>query len=361
MNGSKLETDNPKDPAPPTVSVVMSVYNGDRFLREAIESVLAQTLSDFELVVVDDGSTDSSSEILAEYAASDSRVVIERQTNQGRARALNRGFVLARGPLVARFDADDVALPNRLESQRQFLVEHETVAAVGGAVIFVDGRGREFGQWQYPLTHAEIREALRYTTPLVHPAVMVRKDAFHRTGGYRPVLPEAEDLDLWLRMAESYELANVPQLVIRYRIHAGQATAQDHELQTLCAVAARLSACRRLEGDPDPLDDADSIDYQTLVAMGATRSEITAALVKNMTWLAKTMSRADNTRASEQLFARAAAEAHSEFGSPLLVAHVHRERAGIYRERGRPVRERLERVRAVLAERSAGSSIANLL
>src|SRR5687768_486166 len=129
----------------------MAVYNGERFLREAVESVLGQTLVDIELVVVDDGSTDATAEILDEYAAADSRVVVETWANAGRAAARNRGFQLARGPLVAVLDADDVARPERLEVQQRFLEAHGRVGGVGGAVAFVDAEGRTFTEWQYPL------------------------------------------------------------------------------------------------------------------------------------------------------------------------------------------------------------------
>jgi Glycosyl transferase family 2 len=339
--------------ASPAVSVVMSVYNGERFLREAVESVLDQSLDDLELVVVDDGSTDSTPQILDECGSSDSRVVVYRQVNQGRAVALNRGVGLARAPLIARLDADDVALSNRLENQRQFLAEHESVAVVGGAVTFVDEGGRPFADVPYPLTDPEIRKAAERRTPFSHPSVMLRKNVFGSIGGYRPIFVEAEDVDLWLRIAERYELANLPERVIQYRMHAGQATVQKLELQTLCAVAARVAARARMEGRPDPLDAVERIDFQTLIAMGATRHEIASALVYDATWLAKTMGRAGYEDATEELFAAARHRARSGSGSPELVAHVHRERAHRDVEQGHRLRAKLRRMRAVLAERAA--------
>jgi glycosyltransferase involved in cell wall biosynthesis len=334
----------------PVVSVVMSVYNGERFLREAVESVLAQTLPNFELLVVDDGSTDSSPEILSSYQARDPRIVVHRQSNQGRAAALNRGFAVAQAPLVARLDADDIAFPERLARQARFLEEHETVAVVGGAVTFIDDRGRAFGAWQYPLTDREIRKAFAHTTPLVHPAVMLRKEVFDVVGGYRTLFKEAEDIDLWLRIAEQHELANVPEEAICYRIHGGQATRRALEQQSLEAIAARASARARMGGRGDPLDEAERIDYQTALAIGATPDEIASAFVRDFTWLAKTMSRAGYANAAEELFARAADKARSELGSSSLVAHVHRERARRYREERRRVRATLETVRTTRAE-----------
>jgi hypothetical protein len=278
-------------------------------------------------------------------------VVIHRQANQGRASALNRGVALARAPLVARLDADDVALPRRLERQREFLAEHESVAVVGGAVTFINGNGRPFVDWQYPLTDAEIRDELASTTPFVHPAVMLRKDALQAVGGYRPVFGDADDVDLWLRIAERYELANVPDLVIRYRVHPGQATVRNLQLQTLCSVAARVAARARAEGRPDPFESAQQIEYESLIAGGATPQEITAALVGTTTWLAKMMGKAGYARAAEELFAEARRRARSASGSAELVAKVHREHAHRYAEEGRRVRATLETARRLLIRR----------
>jgi Glycosyl transferase family 2 len=331
----------------------MSVYNGERFLSEAVESVLAQARCDFELVIVDDGSTDSSREILAAYAGRDSRVVVHSQPNQGLAMALNRGIGFARAPLVARLDADDVAQPGRLERQQQFLGEHEAVAVVGGAVTFMNASGRAFADWQYPLTDAEIRKALPRTTPFAHSAVMLRKDAFERSGEYRPLLTSALDVDLWLRIAERWELANLPEGVVSYRIHPGQMSVQHLERQTLESVAARASARARSEGIPDPLEMLERLDHDTLMAIGVSAEEVTSAFVHMSTWLAKTMHRAGYTGAAEEVFSEARRRARSATGSPALLAHVHRERARRYREQRRWIRAKLETIEAVRAERAS--------
>ncbi len=329
----------------------MSVYNGERFLREAIESILAQTLSDLELVVIDDGSTDSTPQLLAGYAATDSRIAVHRQPNQGLAVAINNGVRLARAPLIARLDADDVALPDRLRLQCDFLAGHEVVALVGGAVTFVDDRGRSFAEWRYPQTDAEIRKAFQYTTPFVHSAVVLRKRAFELVGGYRPLFRSVLDLDLWFRIAEQYELANLPDCVVRYRIHGGQMTVQELERGALENVAARTAARARMDGRPDPLDAVDRLDYKTLIGMGATADEITSSLVHRATWLAKTTGRAGYANLAEELFALAGDRARSDSGSQELVAHAHRERARRYAEQRRRLRATLETAKAMLADR----------
>lgn len=335
----------------PEVSVVMAVYDGERYLAEAIDSVLTQSLRDLELVVVDDGSNDATPAILADYSAGDGRVVVKRQHNTGRVIALNRGVAIARGALVARLDADDVAMPDRLERQREFLCEHPETALVGGAARLIDERGRAFGDTQYPTTDAAIRRAFAYTTPFVHSAVMLRREAFDRIGGYRTNFPETEDLDLWLRLAERHELANLPQLVVAYRMHGGQATVRQLELQALCCVAAHVSARARARREPDPFDDGRPIGEPALLAHGATREEITATLVRSATWLGKTIGRAADAHTADALLALAHDRARSASGSAELVAIVHRARAQRHAEQGRRARSTLERARALVAGR----------
>jgi glycosyltransferase involved in cell wall biosynthesis len=325
----------------------MPVRNGEQFLAEAVESILAQSLSDFEFVVVDDGSTDATGAILADYASRDSRMVVHRQANAGGSEARNRGFRLASAPLVANLDADDVALPTRLEQQHEFMTRHPGVAVVGGAVTFIDESGREFGEWRYPLADAEIRRALAHSTPLAHPSTMIRRDAFFATAGYRRLLSAAQDVDLWLRIGERYELANVPGVVLRYRIHPGQVTVRECEAGALGSLAARIAARARAEGRPDPLDELDELDHETLLRIGATEDEVASAVVHQMTWVAKTTGRAGYTADSERLFLQAQRRAGPETRE--LAAHVHRQHARLYREQGRRMKSALEALRAALA------------
>jgi hypothetical protein len=256
---------------------------------------------------------------------------------------------VARAQFVARLDADDVALPARLEHQVRFLSEHAAVAVVGGAVAFIDERSRPFAEVRYPIEDAEIRRAFEHTTPLAHPAVMIRRDAFRSAGGYRPILREAEDVDLWLRIAERHELANLPEVVVHYRVHPAQATIRGMELQTLESLAARAAARARRDSTPDPLDALERIDAQALAALGVTPEETTAELVRRATWLAKTTGRAGYVDEERELFAAAAARARSASGSRSLLGEVRRSRAARYREQGRPVRAGLERARSALA------------
>ncbi len=181
----------------PRVSVVMPVRDGERFLREALDSTLAQTLDDLELIVVDDGSTDATPAILAEAAQRDSRVRVQRQEPGGLTVALNAGCALARAPLIARMDADDVMLPDRLERQVAYLDAHPDVALLGGGIVLVDETGREIDREPgRPQLDFLVRNELTHAT------VMMRADAFRALGGYR--LDQSEDYDLWLRFDERY-------------------------------------------------------------------------------------------------------------------------------------------------------------
>ena len=336
---------------PPAVSALMAVHNGEPFLRAAVESILDQSLAELELVVVDDGSTDATPEVLAAFASRDARVVVHRQSNRGRTASLNVGAGLARAPLIARLDADDVCLPERFARQLAFLEQHEAVALVGGAVRLIDAGGRPFEESRYPLSDAEIRSAFAYTTPFVHSAVMFRRRAFEQVGGYRAAFAETEDLDLWLRLAERHELANLPEPVVEYRLHPDQASVQKLELQALCVVAAHLSARARAGGGPDPLDGAEAIDEGFLLSLGATPRELTMEMVKSATWLAKVMGHAGYAEEAEALLVEAEARALSEPNPGALLAAVHDVRATRRAEQGQRLRARLERGRAVLARR----------
>ena len=336
---------------PAQLSVVMAVHNGERYLAEAIESVLGQSVSELELVVVDDGSTDATPELLAGFAERDGRVVVLRHDNRGRTASLNRGVGVARAPLVARLDADDACLPERFARQVAFLERHPAVALVGGAVRLVDAGGRAFEESRYPLTDAEIRRAFAYTTPFVHSAVMFRRSAFDGAGGYRACFAETEDLDLWLRLSERHELANLPEPVVAYRLHAEQATVRRLELQALCLVAAHLSARARAAGAPDPLDGVDAIDEAWLLSNGATPREIATAIVDSATWLAKLVGRAGYAEQAESLLSEVEARARREPQPGALLATIHRARATRRALQGRPLQARLERGRARLAER----------
>lgn len=198
----------------PAVSVIMAVHNGAAWVAEAVRSVLDQTMPDLELIVVDDASSDGTAGILAGLA--DPRLRVQRTERLGLARALNEGLRLARAPLVARLDADDVAAPDRLARQVAFMQARPEVGVLGTGAREVDAAGRAWGVVRPPAADADIRRALIRRNLFVHSSVMVRRALLVDAGGYDPSFPVAQDYDLWLRLARRTRLANLPEpLVVR--------------------------------------------------------------------------------------------------------------------------------------------------
>ena len=250
----------------PRVSVVMAVRNGARFVAEAIESLQAQTLDDFELVVVDDGSTDATPGIVQALAAQDERIRLRSQGNTGYPEALNVGWRLARGEYVAILDADDLAEPNRLERQLTYLDEHPEVGVVGGSLLLVTGDGRPFYVAAYPATAAEVLEGLRTHCPVGHTAVLMRRVVLEEVGGYRDAVALAEDFDLWLRVSERYPIVNLPDIVGRYRIHGANGSHASIRRGAEAIVRARADAAER-RGEPQPLEEFELADAELGLAL----------------------------------------------------------------------------------------------
>jgi hypothetical protein len=335
--------------AAPAVSVLVPVRNGERFLADAVGSVLSQTFDDLELLVVDDGSTDSTPEILERFASKDQRLVVHRRKPaRSLPEVLNFAAELARAPLLARLDADDVALPDRLQLQVEFLSAHPEVALLGGQVPLIDESGHRFARAEYPLTDEDLQEALRQGNPFVHSAMVMRREAFEAVGGYRVNFEHAEDLDLWLRIAEGRHIANLPDDVVEYRIHGNQQTLHKQDEQALYSAAARASARARAAGLADPFESA-QIDEAFLVSQGIGREEITDSVVAALAWLGRTTGRAGYTDTADRILKAALARARSESGSPALVASVYRSIALRHAEEGHRFRAKIRAVQARLA------------
>ena len=238
--------------APPLISVLLPVRDAAPYLGAALDSLRRQTLADFEVVAIDDGSTDGSAEILQRCAAADGRVRVHRQAPSGLVAALNRGLDLATGRFLARMDADDIAWPERFAAQAMFLDGHASVALVGGAHQEIDPAGRP-GAIHRPPTHpAAIRAELPVRNCIAHPTVMARRAALAAAGGYRAAFLAAEDYDLWLRLSETTDLANLPEVVLSHRLHAATVSIDRVAQQILSEFAAREAARRRRRGDADP-------------------------------------------------------------------------------------------------------------
>jgi len=211
----------------PLVSVVLPVHDGERFLAEAVDSILRQTLADLELVVVDDGSTDGTRRILAGY--DDARLQVVSRPRRGLVPALQAGISEARAAYVARMDADDVSEPLRLERQVELLERRPRVGMAATWVAVTDEQGRELRRHVIPSENDDLVRRLLLRNPFQHGSVLLRRAALDSAGGYRDDYGANEDYDLWRRLARSWELACVPEVLYRYRVHSRAVTQTDPE------------------------------------------------------------------------------------------------------------------------------------
>jgi GT2 family glycosyltransferase len=205
----------------PLISVCMPVYNAERYAAEAVESILNQTFGDFEFLILDDGSTDGSLEILRRYADRDSRVKLTSRPNRGLVVSLNELVDQARGEFIARMDADDISLPERFQRELVYLRAHPECVVVGSRVRLIDSDGDSLCDWCTMQDHETIDSFFlqgKWGTWMSHPVVMMRHSALLAIGKYRN-LSMMEDLDLFLRLAEHGRLTNLPEVLLKYRIH----------------------------------------------------------------------------------------------------------------------------------------------
>ncbi len=235
-----------------TVSVVMPVYNCERFVGEAVESVLGQTFGDLELIVVDDGSTDGSAAIVERYAEVDRRVRLVSREHRGIAATRNEAITMAAGVYLAASDSDDVSLPERFARQAAYLDDHADCALVGCRVLLVDPERAPLRLVNLETTHDEIVEAnLHLDGFYVAGGYMVRREAMVSMGLFRGEIALGEDRDMYLRLAERGRLANIPEVLYEYRQHA-ENTCVLHRRELNEHVAAVVGAARRRRG-LDPL------------------------------------------------------------------------------------------------------------
>lgn len=270
----------------PVVSVVLVARDVDRFLAASIESILGQTFSEFEFIIVDFGSTDKSKAIASTYAAKDGRIRFHEIPNCGLTEARNAGCFLAQGRYIAIMDADDVSAPDRLSREVAFMEGHPEVGLVGGATEWINTVGRSLRIEFLPSEDHQIKSALVTHCPFCHPTVLIRREAFVLMGGYRAVFAQAEDYDLWLRLSEHYRCANLKEVVLKYRIHPYQLTLRKQREQTLCKLAARASALSRRNRKPDPLDGCQEVTPALLAGLGVTDVILQNALASDcLNWV----------------------------------------------------------------------------
>lgn len=202
----------------PKISVAMSVYNGEKYLHQAIESILNQTFRDFEFIIVNDGSTDKTEEIIDEYAKKDLRVkIIKNKNNIGLTKSLNKAIKEAKGEYIARMDADDISLPERLKKQLSFMENHPEIGVVGCWYYLIDKNNKLIKKCQPAIKFSKIKKALINSAPIIHPGLMIKKEALRKVNSYDESFKYAQDRDLLFRILKYYQLGIVPEFLLKFR------------------------------------------------------------------------------------------------------------------------------------------------
>ena len=330
----------------PVVSVVMPVRDGARYLDQAIASVLSQTLRALELVVVDDGSSDETPRLLHAWQERDPRVrILRRRAPGGVVRALREGVDLAGAQYLARLDADDRSAPDRLRRQVEVFRARPALGLLGTGARYIDDEGRVFRVEVAPSGPAVAGE-LRNGNVFFHPSVMMRRSAHDAAGGYRCQMEPAEDFDLWLRIAERFEVDNLPEPLIDYRMHSVQSGVVALRAQVTASAAALWAASVRATGAPDPTEDLERIDEALLVAHGVTVPDLRRQHLHAYRWAAEMYERAGYPGIASSCWRAARAEAstlgRTDEGRLLL------QRGSSRRSQGRRMAGFLDRVRAAV-------------
>lgn len=232
----------------PQVSVILPVYNGEKYLGEAIDSLLKQTYTDFELLIICEPSPDNSLSIAQSYT--DKRCcIIQNRKRLGLVGSLNKGIRLAKGKYIARMDCDDICVPERLEKQVNFLNKYKRVGICGTGIKRFGVGGECY--WKPPLLHEEIKATLLFESALAHPTVMFRKDIFEKGEDvYSPSYKEAEDYELWVRFIDKTEIVNIDEYLVKYRVHSTQKGMLGFESKEALAGKCRLMMIRKMGFNP---------------------------------------------------------------------------------------------------------------
>lgn len=231
------------------VTVILSVHNGEKYLADSIDSLLTQTYKDLQIIIINDGSTDRSAEIILSY--DDDRIVfVNRSDNRGLTRSLNEGLCLSKGKYVVRQDADDVSLPSRIEEQVDFLERNEDVSVLGTAVEFFDGRST-LKRFFYSDDGDEIRsQLLQFINPIPHPTLAFRREVAEKLNGYNDLFILSQDYDFLLRASEYFRLSSLRKPLVKLRFNTGSLTYTGNE-QLKYGLAALICAYRRIKGVAD--------------------------------------------------------------------------------------------------------------
>jgi glycosyltransferase involved in cell wall biosynthesis len=267
----------------PALSVIMSVYNGARYLYPAVRSILDQDFADFEFLIVNDGSTDTSGQILHALAREDARIKLIDRENRGLVASLNELINTAQAPLLARMDCDDIAMSTRFSRQIVHLEAHPEIGILGSNSFDLDENGKLIGAADnYPLTPCEAIAQLPEGPPLCHPSVMMRTVIVRELGGYRAAFRHAEDYDLWLRASRHTHIANVPDRLLLYRRSHAQVSQKYAAEQAIAAAIAWEDHQLCLSGNHSLFDDIDTLPALDDLDMFFRQNGVAAAVRKKL-------------------------------------------------------------------------------
>lgn len=275
----------------PCISVVMSVYIRENridyhesctHLKQSIDSILQQTFKDFEFIIINDGSSDSVKELLNNFCRSDVRIKLFHQENKGLIASLNFGIEKSQGKYIARMDADDISLPDRFELQYRFMENNREVSLLGSAINYIDQEGATIGNFYYPTTDSELKEKLPLSNYFAHSSVMMRTETVKRLGGYSQAYIHAEDYDLWLRFSETSSIANLPTILLQYRVHTSNISSNNIYQQVLSVIAARTAYRLSAKG----INDKVLPHEEELLNYGVSKDEIAIGIMNSyIYWL----------------------------------------------------------------------------
>lgn len=268
----------------PKISVLTSCYNATRYIREAIESILSQTYGNFEFILIDDGSTDETLSIIKAYAQLDNRIVVLEKKNTGISDSLNIGLNIANGEWIARLDADDIAFPDRLEKQLNYVEINKDVVLLGTGCITIDENGKEIRKYVYPKKHRSIMAWMEaFKSPFPHSSAFFNKEIVQELGGYNNTLNGAEDIDLWLRIGLSGNVSCLREPLIKLRKHSDSIT-HNNEMLIVLSHAALLCHYLRNAGYPDPAASENANDWDVFIKWVECHLEKTSVLNRFKAW-----------------------------------------------------------------------------
>lgn len=238
----------------PKISVVMPAYNAEKHIAEAIESILNQTFTDFELLIIDDASTDKTFEIAKDYADKDSRIKIIRNTeNLNIGGSLNKGISEAKAEIIARMDADDISLPDRFQKQYDLLQSDPKIAVVGGDIIVLEEDWSTHIR-KYESDSDKMKKLLVRYMPFAHPATMYRKQPVVEAGMYDPKKSPSEDMNLWIRLGAKYKFGSVPSPIFKYRMYSTSSSNKKLRKVELNTIKMRIEAVTKYNYKFDFMD-----------------------------------------------------------------------------------------------------------